>query len=64
MHERKGKIEGRTLSKGKKVTMLTGTREGRAKERSVGDSLRAAEFDEHEAAVDVFIRFPELGTKS
>jgi len=64
VREWKRKIEGRTLSKGKKVAMLTSTTEGRAKERGVGDSLREAEFEEHDAAVGAFMRFPELRTES
>jgi len=63
VREWKRQIEGRTLSKGKKVAMLTGTTEGRAKEWGVGD-LREAEFGEHDAAIDAFIRFPELRTES
>jgi len=43
--------------------MLTSTRGGGAKERGVGD-LREARFEEHDAVVDPFIWFPELGTKS
>ena len=60
MRGRKRKIEGRKLSKGKKVVMLTGVRKDRAK---VGD-LQEAESEEHGMAIDGFIRFPELRTKS
>ena len=56
-------MEGRALSKGKKIAMLTSTREDRAKERGVGN-LREAEFQEHDTAVDAFIWFPELRAES
>ena len=46
----------------RKGAKLTSTREGRAKGRGVGESLRAAEFEEHDAAIDDFIRF--LGMES
>ena len=46
----------------KKVAMLTGTREGRVKERGFSD-LRAAKYEEHDATV-ASIWFPELRTES
>jgi hypothetical protein len=57
------KRNGGALLKRKKVTILTSTREGGAKGRGVGDG-QEGDLEELDAAIDTFIRFPELRTKS
>ena len=64
MREWRRKKEGRGLLKRKKVTMLTSTREDEVKERGVGNVKQEDDLEELDAAVNTFIRFPELRTES